>query len=168
MEQAFSYRLEPEESGGVLIQFVDVPEAHTFAPTAAEADAAHALDCLIAALGGYIKLARKIPRPSPAQGHPVVLLPPLIAAKLALYEAMRAQRITRTALAHRFGLQEHAVHRLLDLDHRSHIARALAALGKRLEVFWSRRETPASRVLKELNPELRRRESAGAAIGRRV
>jgi antitoxin HicB len=137
MDQAFSYRLEPEESGGVLIQFVDVTEAHCFAPTDAAAGGEQALDCPIAALGGYIKLARKIPRPSPAQGQPVALLPPLIAAKLALYEAMRAQCTTRTALAHRLGLQENTVRRLLDLDHRSHIdqiARALAALGKRLEV----------------------------------
>jgi plasmid maintenance system antidote protein VapI len=61
----------------------------------------------------------------------------LVAAKLALYEAMRAQQITRTELARRLGLQENAVRRLLDLDHRSHIDqidRALAALGKRLEV----------------------------------
>jgi antitoxin HicB len=59
-------------------------------------------------------------------------LPPLVAAKLALYEAMRAQGITRTELARQLGLQENAVRRLLDLDHRSHIDqidRALAALG---------------------------------------
>jgi hypothetical protein len=59
-------------------------------------------------------------------------LPPLVAAKLALYEAMRAQRMTRTELARRLGRQENAVRRLLDLDHRSHIDqidRALAALG---------------------------------------
>jgi antitoxin HicB len=71
------------------------------------------------------------------RGRPVAILPPLVAAKLALYEAMRAQGITRTELARRFGLQENAVRRLLDLDHRSHIDqidRALAALGKRLEV----------------------------------
>ena len=50
---------------------------------------------------------------------------------------MRAQGITRTELARRLGLQENAVRRLLDLDHRSHIDqidRALAALGQRLEV----------------------------------
>jgi antitoxin HicB len=50
---------------------------------------------------------------------------------------MRAEPITRTALARRLGLQENAVRRLLDLDHHSHIDqldRALAALGKRLEV----------------------------------
>jgi antitoxin HicB len=137
MTQAFPYRFEPQESGGVVVQFIDVPEAHTVGTTEADAGGGHALDCLIAALGGYIKLGREIPDPSPAHGRPVAILPPLVAAKLALYEAMRAQRITRTALARRLGLQENAVRRLLDLDHRSHIDqldRALAALGKRLEV----------------------------------
>ena len=136
MTHAFPYAFEPDESGGVLVQFVDVPEAHTSGasePAAGE----QALDCLIAALGGYVKLARNIPRPSPARGRPVAVLPPLVAAKLALYEAMRAQSVARTELARRLGLQENAVRRLLDLDHRSHIDRidrALAALGKRLEV----------------------------------
>jgi antitoxin HicB len=137
MEHAFPYSFEPQESGGVLVQFIDVPEAHTSGASEAEAGGAHALDCLIAALGGYVKLGREIPRPSSARGRPVVILPPLVAAKLALYEAMRAQRITRTDLARRLGLQENGVRRLLDLDHRSHIDqvdRALAALGKRLEV----------------------------------
>jgi antitoxin HicB len=136
MTHAFPYTFEPEEAGGVLLQFVDVPEAHTAGATEAAASE-QALDCLIAALGGYIKLARKIPRPSPARGRPVATLPPLVAAKLALYEVMRAQGITRTELARRLGLQENAVRRLLDLDHRSHIDqidRALAALGRRLEV----------------------------------
>jgi antitoxin HicB len=66
-----------------------------------------------------------------------VVLPPLVSTKLALYEAMQAQRITRTELACRLGLQANAVRRLLDLDHCSHIDqvdRALATLGKRLEV----------------------------------
>jgi antitoxin HicB len=137
MAHAFPYRFEPQEAGGVLVQFIDVPEAHTFGATEADAGGDNALDCLIAALGGYMRLGREIPRPSPARGRPVVILPPLVSAKLALYEAMRAQRITRTELARRLGLQENAIRRLLDLDHRSHIDqldRALAALGKRLEV----------------------------------
>jgi antitoxin HicB len=137
MDHAYPYRLEPDDAGGMLLQFIDVPEAHTVAPTVPNATTDPALDCLIAALGGYIKLGRAIPRPSPPQGQPVAILPPLVAAKLALYDAMRNQRITRTALARRLGLQENAVRRLLDLDHRSHIdqvARALATLGRRLEV----------------------------------
>ena len=134
MRHAFPYRLEPEQTGGALIHLVDLLEAHTVAPAAADAGGDPALDCLIAALGGYIKLGRAIPHPSPARGQPVAILPPLVAAKLALYEAMHAQHITRTALAQRLDLQENTVRRLLDLDHRSHIDRALAALGKRLEV----------------------------------
>jgi antitoxin HicB len=137
MRDAFPYRFEPQEPGGVLVQFIDVPEAHTFGSTETDAGGDHALDCLVAALGGYIKLGRDVPVPSPARGRPVAILPPLVAAKLALYEAMRAQRITRTELARRLGLQENGVRRLLDLDHRSHIDqldRALGALGKRLEV----------------------------------
>src|ERR671918_1744888 len=137
MAHAFPYRFEPQEAGGVVAQFVDVPEAHTFGASEADAGGDNAMDCLIAALGGYIRLGREIPQPSPARGRPVVTLPPLVSAKLALYEAMRAQRITRTELARRLGLQENAVRRLLDLDHRSHLDqldRALAALGKRLEV----------------------------------
>jgi antitoxin HicB len=136
MAHAFPYRSEPN-AGGVLVQFIDVPEAHTFGATEADAGGGNALDCLIAALGGYMKLGREIPRPNPVRGRPFVILPPLVAAKLALYEAMRATSITQTELARRLGLHENAVRRLLDLDHRSHIDqvdRALAALGKRLEV----------------------------------
>jgi antitoxin HicB len=137
MPRAFPYRFEPQESGGVLAQLVDVPEAHTFGASEADAGGDNARDCLIAALGGYIRLGRAVPRPSPARGRPVVVLPPLVAAKLALYEAMRAQGIARRELARRLGLQENTVRRLLDLDHRSHIDqldRALAALGRRLEL----------------------------------
>jgi antitoxin HicB len=142
MAQAFPYRLEPQESGGVLAQLIDVPEAHTFGASEADAGGANAQDCLIAALGGYIGLGRAILRPSPARGRPVAFLPPLVAAKLALYEAMRAEGISRSEVARRLGLQENAVRRLLDLDHRSHLDqldRALAALGKRLEVRVLRR-----------------------------
>ncbi len=97
-----------------------------------------AADCLIAALGGYIELGRDIPAPSePGRGQPVVAVPPLAAAKLTLYQAMRGAGLTRVALGKRIGISEGAVRRLLDLDHRSHIGQvetALAVLGKRLVV----------------------------------
>ena len=69
MTRAFPHRFEPQEAGGVVVQFIDVPEAHTFGATEADAGGEHALDCLIAALGGYIKLGRRVPKPSPAQGQ---------------------------------------------------------------------------------------------------
>jgi hypothetical protein len=63
MAHAFPYEFEPQERGGGLVQFIDVPEAHTFGLTEADAGGDNALDCLIAALGGYIKLvARSRPR----------------------------------------------------------------------------------------------------------
>ena len=36
MDNTFPYEFEPQEAG-VLAQFVDVPEAHTFGPTEADA-----------------------------------------------------------------------------------------------------------------------------------
>jgi hypothetical protein len=67
MRHAFPYRSEPQDSGLVLVQFVDVPEAHTSGASEAEAGGERALDCLVAALGGYVKLSREIPGPiSPA------------------------------------------------------------------------------------------------------
>ena len=71
---AFPYRLEPDDAGGILLELIDVRETHTFAPTATDAGDGLALDGLIAALGS-IELGRAIPRPSPAEGRPVAILP---------------------------------------------------------------------------------------------
>jgi hypothetical protein len=43
MDHAFTYRLESDDIGGVLLQFIDVPEAHTFAPTVPDRGANPAL-----------------------------------------------------------------------------------------------------------------------------
>lgn len=133
---AYPVRLEMEAGGGVLVSFPDVPEALTEGATEREA-LAEAEDCLIAALGGYIEARRDIPMPSPGRGHPLVVLPALVAAKLALYRAMREQGLGNAALAKRLETVEGTVRRLLDLDHRSHIDQveaALHALGQRLVV----------------------------------
>lgn len=95
-------------------------------------------DALIAALGGHIELGHPIPAPGPVRvPGQIVTLSPLVAAKLALYEAMRQRGVNNCELARQLGLQENAVRRLLDLDHRSHIdsvQAALALLGRRLVV----------------------------------
>jgi antitoxin HicB len=126
---------EPDGSA-VNLTFPDVRGARTWGDGEAEA-LSLAEDCLIAALGGYVADNEPIPKPSPARGRPTVTLPPLVAAKLALYEAMREQGVDRAGLASRLGVPEPSVGRLLDLDHRSHIDQietALRSLGKRLEV----------------------------------
>ncbi len=137
MEFGYPVDLTPQDDGSILVTFPNIPEALTDGETEAEA-LAEAEDCLVAALGGYIERRRDLPRPSRRKrGRPVVILPPLVSAKLALYQAMREAGMTRVALAKRLGVSEGAVRRLLDLDHRSHIGQvdaALAALGKRLVV----------------------------------
>ncbi len=133
---AWPAELARQEDGSILVFFSDIPEALTEGGNESEA-LAQARDCLIAALGGYIGARRDIPKPSAARGRPMIALPALAAAKIALYNAMRADGIGNTALATRLGVSEGAVRRLLDLDHRSHIGqieKALKALGQRLTV----------------------------------
>lgn len=140
MRYGYPARIEGEE-GDWVVTFRDVPEALTGDGTVEKARAL-AQDCLIAALGFYTDRKwgrpRPIPRPSrPEPGEEMVDLPPLVAAKLALHEAVRETGLTDVILAERLGVAEPAVRRLLDLDHRSHIGeveRALALLGKRLVV----------------------------------
>ena len=136
MRLAYPVRLEAEEGGPVLASFPDIPEALTEGATEREA-LAEAENCLVAALGGYIEARRDIPRPSPGRGRPLVALPAPVAAKIALYRAMRERGLGNAALARRLGTVEGTVRRLLDLDHRSHIGQveaALHALGQRLVV----------------------------------
>ena len=133
---AWPVDLQRQEDGAILVSFPDVPEALTEGATVTDA-LTQARDCLIAAIGGYVGERRPIPNPSPAHGRALVALPALVAAKVALYGAMRAQGVGNTALAARLGLSEGAVRRLINLDHRSHIGQieaALHALGQRLTV----------------------------------
>ena len=66
-----------------------------------------------------------------------VAVPAVIAAKLALYSAMKEQRITKVELAQRLGVSESAVRKLTNPDHRSHVSlvqKALRAVGQSLRV----------------------------------
>ena len=129
--------LKTEEGGGFFVSFPDVPGANTCGDDQTEA-LEMAEDALAVALAGYEHERWDIPLPSPtASGQIPVVVPPLVAAKLALYSAMREQGVTKTALAMRLGLSESVVRRLLNPDHRSHISqveKALRAVGRRLAV----------------------------------
>ena len=97
-----------------------------------------AKDCLGVALGMYVKAREDIPAPSPLiEGQLLISVSPIVAAKLALYTAMREQDVTQTTLADRLGLQENAVRRLLDPGYRSpmvSVEKALQAVGRALVV----------------------------------
>ena len=129
--------LNPEEGDGFYVTFPDVPGALTGGNDRGEA-LEMAEDALTAALAGYVQEHRDIPVPSAVvDGQELVAVSPVVAAKLALYTAMRRQGITKTALAKRLGLSESAVRKLVDPDHRSHISSvevALRMVGRSLVV----------------------------------
>ena len=126
-----------EDGDGFLITFPDLPEAITGGFTRAAA-LEMAADCLAVALGGYVHQGWELPAPSPVgEGQELVAVPPLVAAKLALYTAMRQQNITQADLAQRLSLSEDAVKKLLNPDRRTpigQVTRALEAVGRKLVV----------------------------------
>ena len=81
MKTVYPANLVPQDDGSILVTFPDVPEALTEGSTREEA-VREAVDCLIAALGGYIQEGRDLPSPSePEPGQTPVYLPPRVAAK---------------------------------------------------------------------------------------
>src|SRR5487761_1038914 len=131
------YPVIVERDGGTFVaSFPDLPQAHTAGRTkaAALARACSALETAFAALMGDRK---DIPRPSPAKGRAAIALPPLSAAKIGLYRAMRAAGVSKAELARRLDWHPPQVDRLLDLRHASRldqIEQALHCLGKRLAI----------------------------------
>jgi antitoxin HicB len=139
MHYAYPFDMIPQPEGGFTVTFPDVPEAITEGDTVEQAHR-RAEDALVAGLSFYVDDGNSLPVPSPAGGRPVALVPPLVAAKLALHDAMLAAGSSNVELARRLGLDEKAVRRLRDPLHRSHIGQieaALRILGKRLDVHVS-------------------------------
>ena len=137
MLYAYPCELTPDEDGGFVVTFPDVPEAITGSDDRTEA-LAMAEDALATALAGYVHEKRAIPAPGhTADDQKLVAVPPVVAAKLALYSAMRAQGITKVELARRLGISESAVRKLANPDHRSHVSqveKALRAVGRSIRV----------------------------------
>lgn len=130
---------ELKASGKVAfnVEFPDVRGANTGGWSIAEA-LTLAADCLAVALSMYVQEREDIPLPS-ALGPSQVLVPvpPIVAAKLALYTAMREQNVKQVALAKKLDLHENAIRRILDPSHRSHISsveRALESVGQQMVV----------------------------------
>jgi antitoxin HicB len=136
MQQAYPVILT-KDGDSIIAEFPDVPEAMT---VGADEDNAleWAQDALVVALSGYLDERRDIPKPSKLKaGQISVALPPLIASKLAIYQAMRDQGVTQADLADKLHCDARQVRRLLDLDHHSRmdfIDDALHELGKKLVV----------------------------------
>jgi len=135
----YAYPVHIERDGnGYSAWFDDLPGG-TAGATREEA-LERAADLLVTALAILVEEARPPPAPRAVGGRPVVSVPALEAAKLALHEAMIDKRCSNVELARRMGIDEKDVRRLRDPLHRSHIARvetALRLLGRRLEVTVS-------------------------------
>ncbi|HYM29670.1 MAG TPA: type II toxin-antitoxin system HicB family antitoxin [Candidatus Cybelea sp.] len=136
---AFGYRytLERQENGWWLVRFPGIPEALTEGETQDEARA-NAVDCVIAALEGYMKAGKPLPREGATHtARDRAVLPSLVTAKLAVYEVMRARGWSKLKLAKQLGMPENSVRRLLDLRHSSHmwiIDEALAKMSAELPI----------------------------------
>ena len=137
MRYVYPAVLQPEPDGSAVnVSFPDVSGALTLGDDEAEA-VSLAEDCLVTALYGYVRSWEPVPGPGPAKGRPLVPVPWLVAMKLALYSAMREQRVSAAELARRLGVSEKVVGALLHLKRRTHLGqleRALAELGVQLEV----------------------------------
>ncbi len=135
----FSYAatFTPDDEGGFVVTFPDLPEAITQGDTEAEA-LIEATDCLEEAIAARIDDKLDLPEPSPSQTNEhIVILPIQTALKAALYLAMKEAAITKVQLARLLEVDEKEVRRILDPRHGtklSTIERALAALGKQIEL----------------------------------
>jgi len=138
--QTFVYpaKFERGERPGILVvTFRDVPEAITQGK--GEKDAVwQAADCLEEAIAGRIADSREIPKPSKGtRAERLIPVPAPMAAKAALYLAMREAGMTNVQLARKLGCDEREVRRMLDPRHPTKLPRikdALDILGKRLIV----------------------------------
>ena len=134
MQFVYPYTVFQSEDGAWQVRFPGVPEALTEGDTEVEAHAL-ATDVLLAALGGLVKMKRNIPEPSAPDAGPVVVVPMLKSAKLALYQAMREDGLNNVTLARKLRLLEGEVRRMIDLDHKTRIGtleQALSRLGRQM------------------------------------
>jgi antitoxin HicB len=125
-----------DDEGTTLVEFPDVPEAITYGETRGEA-LLYAEDALITLFEAYMDEGKPIPTPSSLNDRPGVVLPVLVAGKVALYNAMLAAGKRKADLARMLNLAPTLIDRLLSLRHKSRIEQietALAVLGKRLVV----------------------------------
>lgn len=131
----YAVNLTPDDNGTLFVTAPDLPEALTFGEDREDA-LARAVDAIETALMAAIAAREDIPEPK-ASGAEYVILPALSSAKVALYQAMRADDVGKAALAKRLDVALPQIDRLLDLRHNSRldaVERAFAALGRSMTI----------------------------------
>lgn len=127
--------------GDIEVRCRDIDWLLTWGKSAAEARA-QAIDALEVCVAGYMRDSTGIPLPSkPKRGEIMIAMGPIMTAKAARYEAMRAAGMSNVALAKKLSVAETEVRRLLSPRHNSKIERldkAPTVFGKRIVVQIAR------------------------------
>ena len=125
--------------GRWLVGFPDFPNAHTDGADVSEATE-EAIDCLGSCIAFAMADKASVPKPSRLKrGQKLVPVPLWIAAKLALYWAIRERGMSQSELARRLKVRETVVRRMLNPNHdtrQEKIQAALEALGKRVVMAY--------------------------------
>lgn len=125
------------EAKGFTVRFPNLPDAITGGEDRSDA-LAQATDCLEEAIAVRIADGLEIPKPSaPRRKELLVALSAPMAAKAALYLAIRDTGLSKLQLARKLGLDEKEIRRLLDPKHATKLSRIqdiLARLGKRITI----------------------------------
>lgn len=138
MEIGYPATFRADESGRLVVRFVDLREAMTDGCDLLDA-IQEAQDCLGSALAARLAHKEDMPYPSKSKrGQRLIAVPLWVAPKVALYWAMRETGLNNVQLARRLGVRETVIRRMLDPDHATRsdkIQAALSALGKRFSVI---------------------------------
>lgn len=132
------YPIKLTDIGGeFMVTCPDFPGLHSVGDSKQDA-LREAVDALETMIQAYVQDRLDIPPPSaPKRGQYMVDLPPQAVAKIGLYEAMRAEGLSKADLARRLGVHRPQVDRLLDLRYESkleQVVMALGAVGRRIEL----------------------------------
>ena len=136
---AYPATFRRDEAARIMVNFPDFPCARTDGADAAEA-MEEAIDCLGSIIGFTMADKADVPKPSRLKrGQKLVPVPLWIAAKLALYWAIRELGISQSELARRLNVRETVVRRMLDPHHGTKsekLQAALEVLGKRVVMAY--------------------------------
>lgn len=138
MQGRFSFPARLGRDGAMVnVSFRDLPDCLTYGKGIKDA-LKMAEDCLDEGIAARIAAGERIPLPSrPRSGERLVAPPPQTAAKAALYLALGEAGVSKSELARRLDCDEKEIRRMLDPRYGTKLPRlhrALAALGKRLEI----------------------------------
>ncbi|KQB53764.1 transcriptional regulator [Pseudomonas endophytica] len=136
----YAIRFEQDSTPGLAVFCRDLPEVNSYGDDK-EHGMREAVDGIESALSLYVEQRRAIPEASaPQPGEHVIHLPAVTVAKIFLWNEMISRGMRKADLCRLLGLAQTQGDRLVDFLHTSKmeaIEKALAALGKRLEVVVS-------------------------------